>query len=69
MQLNLTLSTLLISDSLDMRASYLLRYCFNALAGERFGRFSGGLTKKKLVKEHLAPRPFNPLPSKFSKTF
>ena len=46
MQLNLTLSTLLISDSLDMRASYLLRYRFNALAGERFGRFSGGLTKK-----------------------
>ena len=46
MQFNLTLSTLLISDSLDMMASYLLRYRFAALAGERFGRLAEGLPKR-----------------------
>jgi len=40
MQINLTLSKLLISDSLDTRASYLLRYRFTTRAGERFGRLA-----------------------------
>jgi hypothetical protein len=47
MQLSLTLSALLISDSLDMRVLYLLRYRFTALAGERFGRLAGDFPKKQ----------------------